>query len=300
MSSNWSANKQLTKRERFASPVAIAGLVCAGLLLLVMLYPEKSLLTLLSAPEVTTPSQQRYLEILVDLRTKNVELIFTLARSYLAASLPDKAQHALDHLQGTLPPRQAKSALTLQYEVRRQQLKALRPDDSRWPAARIKYADQVDRLLQAGTTSGELQRYQADAGRLGDMETAHRLALLLQKDAVSGRASPPLSESGETKADDAVVRGDYRTAAAVLFQHMHSAPPGEKRKFFLAGVRTLQSGNLLNEALIAAETHLNGLAEDRQTLVYLSRLALAANRPDRAQHYIRRALGIADHAQGGV
>jgi len=136
MSSNWSANKPLAKRERFASPFAVFGLVGAGVLLLVMLYPEKSLLKLLSVTDVTTPAQQRYLEILVHLRNSDVDLVFSLARGYLAANTPDKAEKILEHLQGALSPRQTKAAMELQYEVRRQQLKLLHKGDGRWSAGR--------------------------------------------------------------------------------------------------------------------------------------------------------------------
>ena len=57
--------------------------------------------------------------------------------------------------------------------------------------------------------------------------------------------------------------------------------------------RSLQSGNLVQEALAAAEQHLfEELAGDSTVLKFLIRLSLAANRPDRAQRYAWRALGI--------
>lgn len=297
---NWSANKPLAQRERFASPLAICGLVGAGLLLLVMLYPEKNLLTLLSAPAVTTPAQQHYLEILVNLRSGDANLALTLARSYLAANIPGKALQTLEQLRGVLPPRQAKEVLALQYEARRQILKSLRPGDSRRAAAQQEYARQIESLVHGGATPAELARYHADARNLGDTMTSRRLEALLQKSAGNViNADSGQSPDGMT-AEAALARGDYRGAAAILFQAMKNAQSSEKRKYFLAGVRTLQSGNLLNEALTAAEKHLAPLANDRETLVYLSRMSLAANRPDLAQHYIRRALGISTGGKGGA
>lgn len=300
MSSNWSANKSPAQRERFASPIAICGLVGAGLLLLVMLYPEKTLLKLLSAPEVTSPAQQRYLEILVHLRTGDPDLAFTLIRSYLAAKHPDKAAQTLDLLRGELSPSQAKTAMALRYEVYRQCLMRLPQGDSRRPAAQKEYARQVELALQGGATPTEVGRYLSDARSVGDTATSRRLEALLQKRAGIG-AGPAAGENPDVMtADAALARGDYRGAAALQFQAMKNAPRNEKRKHFLAGVRTLQSGNLPNEALTAAEAHLNDLADDRQTLVFMSRLALATNRPERAQFYIRRALGITDGGKDGA
>jgi hypothetical protein len=50
----------------------------------------------------------------------------------------------------------------------------------------------------------------------------------------------------------------------------------------------------------AGETHLGPLHSDRATLIFLTRLALAANQPTRAQKYVRRALKIDDSHDGGA
>jgi hypothetical protein len=269
--------------------------------MLAMLYPEKSLLVSLAAPGTSTPAQQSYLEILVKVRTSNVGLILSLARSYLAAALPDKAQSALEQLKGKLSPLDTKKVLELTYEVRRQQLKFLHTGDKRWPTAQRQYSNQVDTLLRAGATPVELGRYQADALSAGDMATAQRLeSLLHKKQSNISTAAVTKQNSGAKTAQDALAQGNYRAAAMINFQNMQKASHNEKRMFFLAAVRVLQSGNLLNEALSEAEIHLNGLANDRETLIYLSRLALASNRPQLAQRYIRRALGIAESAEGGA
>ena len=63
-----------------------------------------------------------------------------------------------------------------------------------------------------------------------------------------------------------------------------------QRDLYLRGVATLQSGNLLREALTAADAQIGDLADDEQTLKRLARLALAANDPARAQAYMKRLL----------
>ena len=296
MAWNWSVNKQQNQRERFAGPAAIAGLIGAGLLLLVVLYPEKSLLRLLEAPDVTSPAQQRYLEALIHLRTGDPNLVIILARSYLAAGCTEKALKALEHRQGLLTEAQAKIVMQLYYEARRQQLELLLPDEPGWKAAQQKYAGQIEQLKQAGATPKELLRYLSDARALGDRQTVERLELLLGTAAGQGAA-----QAVEAAASAALAKGDYRGAAEFYFKGMQSAGLNQRRTLFLAGVTTLQSGNLLAEALTAAERYLDaGLAHDRRTLLYLTRLSLAANRPDLAQKYVRQALGLSSGKASGV
>ncbi|WP_078789351.1 hypothetical protein [Trichlorobacter thiogenes] len=279
-----SADNAHKSRERFAGPLAIGGLVGAGLLLLLVLYPEKSLLKLLENPEVSSPAQQRYLEALLHLRTGDTELVIPLVRSYLAAGCTEKAAAALSHQRGRLSVEQLKTVMALQYELRRQELEWMSLNEPGWEIARKNYAAQIEQMRKAGATSQDLARYLADARRLGDGITVQRLERVL------GRDADPLS--AEVAAAIALGKGDYRGAAAHYFKGMQTSSSDQKRSLFLAGVRALQSGNLVQEALLAAEVHLTSdLAKDRSILKYLVTLSLAANRPDKAQLYVRRALG---------
>lgn len=284
-----SADNQDKKRERFAGPLTIFGLMGAGLLLLVALYPEKSLLRLVSTPNVSSPAQQRYLEALVQLRKGDTELLLPLVRSYLDAGCTEKAERALSYQHDHLTGQQNKVLMELRYELRRQQLEWMAADEPGWNRAQQQYAEQIEALRRAGATSRELARYLTDARKLGDQLTASRIEGLLQ--AAAGQDDD--SASAEIAAKLALAKGEYRRAAAFYFKGMQAARADQKRDLFLAGVRALQSGNLVQEALAAAEQHLHKeLASDSTVLKFLIRLSLAANRPDRAQQYARWALGI--------
>lgn len=284
----WSADKK-PQRERFAGPLAIGGLAGVGLLLLVMLYPEKSLLKLLAAPDVTSPAQQRYLEALVQLRNGDTDLVIPLVRSYLAAGCTEKAARALSyHVGSSLTPDQEQAISKLRYELRLQELEQLVVGEPGWDEARRRYADQIEELRRAGASSRELAQYLGDARRAGDEHTVSCLEQVLGQG-----ARQPGSDSLIVAAELALGKGDYRSAAAFYFQGMATAAGrDEQRRLFLSGIRTLQSGNLLQEAVAAAEKYQQPLSGDRQTLLALTRLALAANRPDLAQKYVRRALGM--------
>jgi hypothetical protein len=98
----------------------------------------------------------------------------------------------------------------------------------------------------------------------------------------------------------ALGQGNYRIAAEFLFGAQARAASRElKRNYFLRALAALQSGNLLREALEAAEKHLGELADDEEVLQVLVRLALAANDPARAERYVRALLRMswADHLQ---
>ncbi|GHD64115.1 tetratricopeptide repeat protein [Jeongeupia chitinilytica] len=95
-------------------------------------------------------------------------------------------------------------------------------------------------------------------------------------------------------ADAALARSQYRTAATHYFAaQAASRSPDNRKRFFLAGVATLQSGNLLDEALAAADAHGTALLDDREVLLTLTRLARAAGNGHAAERYARRLVRMA-------
>jgi len=302
MAWNWFVNKDKVERERFAGPLVISGLVAAGLLMLVVLYPEKSLLKLLSNQEVSSPAQRRYLEALIHLRSDDSALVMVLARSYLASKSPLQALETLDHLREPLPADIRKTSRRMRYDALRQRLLSLPAGSSELDRTRQLFASQIELMRQDGATMQELETYLADARRVGDNVSALKLQSLLRPAAVAttptGPQAAPAISTPESKASAALARRDYRGAASIYFAAMQAnRETRQRRRYFLSAVKTLQSGNLVVEALDAGEKYINGLAEDRETMLFMARLALTANRPDRSQVYIRRALSIS--AAGG-
>jgi len=98
---------------------------------------------------------------------------------------------------------------------------------------------------------------------------------------------------GRNKWDTQITRyalqvGDYRAAADAWFRQQAAARTrDEQRRCFVAGLRALQSGNLLDDALAAADAHGSALADDPATLVVLLNLARAANRPQAVDRYAK-------------
>ncbi|WP_337459839.1 hypothetical protein [Cupriavidus basilensis] len=94
-------------------------------------------------------------------------------------------------------------------------------------------------------------------------------------------------------ASAALAGGDYQQAADALFAaQARTTDPAEQRRLFLAALKTLQSGNQLDKALAQAEQHGGKLLDSAEVLRYLTRLALAANRPEQAARYVQRLLRL--------
>lgn len=85
--------------------------------------------------------------------------------------------------------------------------------------------------------------------------------------------------------------GDYRLSAELWFAaRKRATEPAAQKKYFLEALRTLRSGNLLAEAIAAAEANLGNLAGDEETILAVVQLALASGRPDIAERWMKRVL----------
>ena len=91
----------------------------------------------------------------------------------------------------------------------------------------------------------------------------------------------------------ALGNGEYRAASRLyLLARSRSATAGEQRGYFLAALRALQGGDMVQEAIDTAERELGDLARDERTLLALVELARAANRIDLADKYVRALLRL--------
>ncbi len=108
------------------------------------------------------------------------------------------------------------------------------------------------------------------------------------------RQSVPSTHSWYAKAAELALRhGEYLKAASLYFSAQENeAGPQKHRKYYLAGLKCLQSGNLLQEAVRQAEVHLGRLKDDETTLLFLVTLGRAAGDGAFAQRYMRDLLHV--------
>lgn len=92
--------------------------------------------------------------------------------------------------------------------------------------------------------------------------------------------------------------GDYESAANFYFEAMSRAgSDAERREYFIAAVKTLQSGNLGRRAVAEAARHLDLIQVDTELYRFLVRLALAAGDLEAAERWARAMLRLSLLAQ---
>ncbi len=300
MASNSSADKPKSRhRERFASPLVISLVVGTGLAMLVALYPEKEIVGMLGSGEEPSPAVQRYLEALIRIRPNDALLRMELARIYIKIECPEKALVVTTGIElRKLSKEELKNLESIRYQASLQRLYFTSPENPQWALAQSEYSEIVENRLKNRAGRTEIGAMLADAEMAGDKVTVRRLESIIGPSASQGM------KSGDQEADEAagipLAKADYRGAAEAYISYISKRDTlQQKRRLFLAALASMQSGNRPLDALALAERHISPLKDDRETLVYVTRLALAANRPQVAQKYVRRALGMRAEEAGG-
>lgn len=282
---NSPVNKQKEERERFSPPRVVIGIALAFLLILAFLYPEKPVVQVLEHNGSGSPTARHYLTAMLRKQPDNTALRLKLADAQIQAGQNREALATLSSLAMNMAGADGQLCSTLRLAALKGILssgKSLAPDEKRQLLK--EYDTNLQVLLAAKPALPRLRHYLADAQAAGATVSAEKIVALLPaqqqpSSRVPGQASaPPM---------------DYRAQAAVFFRDMPKAASlAERRELFYKGVRMLQSGNLLNDALAEADRNIDGLANDQAVLVFLTKLALAAGQPDKAQVYVRKALGM--------
>lgn len=179
-----------------------------------------------------------------------------------------------------------RQARQLMLTLKLQALWRLPRDNPGYTVARTAYLEQLQLAANGETNPARLDDYAAQALAAAD----RRLATTLYLRSAAGNLPHP-QHWYDHVAGLCLADGRYKTAANLYFRAMPAAGSlALQRYYFLAGLRTLRSGNLLKESLAASSTYLGPLANDPTTLYYLVQLAQTSNRLDLAGRYVSRLL----------
>ena len=272
------------ERLRFATTGQILGFGLLTSLIFMVIYPEQSL--------------QRHLER--SAQTDNVSIAYLLAwlrakpddhylRILLAQRFFDKGQ--IREARQTLAPifkiktlemkLQAKSEVLL-LDILERQLWQFTPKSAEFINAQRHYLKQLRKVSHFEWPTARLEVFAKNAYAFGDTVLARELYYQLIYNAKDVNLV-----WFDRIAQLYLAEGHYRSAARTYFQAMpYSSSLQQRRSYFLSGVKALQSGNLWPDAMTAAQTYAGVLLQDPSILEFLARLALSANRPDLAQHYV--------------
>lgn len=255
-------------RMRLVSPLALGGLAILIGGALLALYSQEDLLERISAAQRGDPLTVGYLVNLNRIDPKDARTTLLLAESRLAQNRTDEALRLLAPLESAAEPALRRRAVLLHAS-------ALTDASGR--------GAYLGRHMAEAWTQDELRRI---AGYARGSDPALRTAVYTRLAALE-RDPAWFAQSARAMLGE----GDYRLSARLWFAaRRHAESPVQAKVFFLEGVRTLQSGNLLAEAIAAAEAELGDLAGDEDTVLALVRLALASGRPDVAERWMKRIL----------
>jgi hypothetical protein len=286
-------------RERFATRLSVLCIFCAFVFLLVLLYPEKGLLSVIR--EGNDAATVRYREPLLRIRPDDTDLRLKVVDSLVHTGNARRALDVLYGLPSKLTKAQSEILKDLRYVVLKSLLAEVAPQSAEWHRLKPQVASAAKHLGGPSPPAWRLSQFAKDARDAGDMDAWRDYDQRAEKKRVLENAivEVPLPKDDLEMAE---LAGDYRKAANICFQRMQiSESLDGQRELFIKAVRLLQAGNLLKEAFVEGERHLGKLKDDRETLIFLNRVGLSAGQLSGAQRLIKRVLRMdVDPLQRGV
>lgn len=276
---------------RLFSPWTIAGFALAVGATFVLVYPKVSLQQRLAVANASGRTDQltvEYLKVFLKARPDDIALRGELVRQMIGLGQLDEARRQLALLDQSKDPAAHVQAAWLEYHIGQQEAYST-PEKS--PERAILVASlrtQLQHLMTFPLSAQQWLALSQDALALGDVDAARAAFEHL----LSGHAALAYGDAVRL-GRESLGLGDYRSSASFYLLAMQGAGSlPARREHFMAAVRTLQAGGLYQEALDAADHNIGELAHDKETLLFLTRLAQSANRPDAAQRYVKQLLQL--------
>jgi len=273
----------LASRPRIASTWLVLLLAAVVVLTFYATYPHGGLRERMTAAAEPSDLSAAYLEAWLRVQPDNAELLTTLGTQYAQLGRGDDAERIAQRMDEQHTDALHRAAVMLRLTVAEQQAFAIPANDPRRAVALAKLREQFAAVAGLTWDNGELEILAARAATIDAPELAVQLYTRLAVQDPHGR-----QRWNAEVAKYGLWVGQYRRAADAWFRQQADATTrDEQRRCFIAGIRALQSGNLLDEALKAADEHVGTLADDRDTLIVLLNLARAAQRPDLVDRYAK-------------
>ncbi|WP_414444421.1 tetratricopeptide repeat protein [Burkholderia sp. 22PA0106] len=281
-------------RPRIAPPWLVLLLAAGAVAILYTAWPREALRERIASTAGPSELGVAYQEAWLRVQPDNVELLKTLGEQYEQLGRREDAERIAMRMDAQPDARLHRAATLLRLNVDEQQAFAFPPGDPRRASAIASLRARLAAVAGDAWDTDELIVLARNAAALDLPALAAQFyERLVRQDAPNRRRwNAEVAKYG-------LWGGDYRRAAAAWFSLQADATTrAEQRRCFIAGVAALRAGNHLNEALAAAQAHLGGLADDRDTLIVLLNLARAAQRPDLVDQYAKTLLGLSGQQVG--
>lgn len=266
--------------ERFSRPLVSLGVALVFLLLLFVLFPKKDIEGIVSRSPESASVAMGYRKAMLRVRPQDTKLRLDLAEGLVKTDQDGKALAVLNEIR-EIP---TGSESTRYLEIRYRALLGILSQEGGDRAKRHLLTEEFSLLTrnraERVSTTWELSRMVTETKGLLDGPTASWLQNRYEVALHSG-----------TQCSATVDAEYYRKNAQLCFVAMQKEGElARRRMLFIQGVGFLRAGNLGNEALAAGTAHLDDLAADRDTLLFMTKTALAAGKPGIAERYVRMAL----------
>lgn len=301
MSSNKSKSAAPAERERLLPPALVLTFTAMVGVGLALMFPRETLRErLLGQGRTVDGLTVAYLEAWSRVAPNDTSFMGVLAEQYARSGRLDDAEAMLARMQAVQGADLSGPILRTRIEIAQQRAYAALPETPE----RAQRLATMNELLKEATTPARMRKWtladlQALATQSRQIGAAEPAGTLFRELAVRDAGNADFYN--KQLAGIALAGGNYRDAAQALFDAQARARNlYEQRTLFLQALQTLQSGNLLDEALAEAERRGGKLLDDAEVLRYLTKLALAAGKPEVAAKYVERLLKLSANKPMGA
>ncbi len=282
------------RREYFASPPMIVTFIVGVLFILVVLFPQQSLRVSIGQQSKSNMVTVTYLQNLLRVYPADLNLRLLLAQQQVGLDRFIRAERTLAPIDSHHQPSYVQRNIAwLQYEILRKRTFAAKPNSVVREQLEKELVIAINQLKNQPFSANHLELMAKDALAINNPALAVSLyELMLNRFPVKNVQWLMVA----AKASMGI--GKYQRSAEFYLTAMSlSRSNKDKNLLYLSAIKSLQAGNQLEEALLLAEDYYEPTFGNRKTLLYLSRLALAANQPDLAEGYIKQALEVTQNTK---
>ncbi len=269
-SSDWSyaARTRKRTRERLFTPAAIAAFAAMTLGVLIAIFPHRTLVRQLSSTAGHDLLTVTYGKALLKTDPDDAGLRIALLHTMIEGGYLRSARDLLRPLYAHADQSVRDQARLLELDIYEKEVYAEKPDSPERARAVKAAHERLAQILDEPWSPQTLAKFAEKALALEDAPLA--IAMYERAGAQrSARAPLRLAQAGQI----ALSIGEYQRAAAAYFAAQSEAVTTEaRREYFLAAVRSLQSGNLPGDAYAEAIKRGEEFGNDREVAAYLETL----------------------------
>jgi len=279
--------------KRFVRWWQILGFIVVAMFLLLFFFPKGQLLQSIAQQRQADKIVRQYLHNLVDLYPQEKKYHLLLIEQDLKFGKLSKVIAAIMPFLVKKPTTKTDwQALMLYYNILRIETYAKPEIGYARKQGLLKMRNLITVLKQGPLNAEDLLGIGDDLVKMGENKPAlavyQRVLTLQDKKCIQDCAQLYVA-AGKFM----LAYSKYKASAEFyFFAQGHAKTLAAQRDYFMAAVKSLQSGNLLDLALTEGYKHIGNLANDKETLIFLSRLALAANKPKLAHDFMKRVVRL--------